>query len=955
MATFNANTVRRESRASELAQCFISQHIDILGIQEHRRVHEESVAFSRLEGQYLITSSAWRNQTQASVGGVGLMLSSRARKALRRVTSHTERILVAEFNSNPVTTVIVAYSPTNISPTDVVENFYDELSSLISGVPAHNFLSVLGDFNARLGPEDVPFPFHSESNRNGKYLAEMITEHCLLAANTQFRKKLGKRWTYQDRGTGVRRQLDYILVRRKWRNSVLNAESYNTFCTVGSDHRVVSMKVRLSLRVSKHCQQTRYDWKKFSERSDLHQQYTVEVRNRFQLLEEEEDPTDMYQRFVDANREAMEACVPKRERRKKLSHSKHPDVIKAREKLRTASQKYDSTGAEEDYEQMKQTKDLLFSTYDKLREREIMDKVDQVQHAHGAGQYGEAWKVINEVTGRKKSKEGQVAGASPEERVTTWFNHFKKLLGDSPSVQDPDEEIPIVFSDLDIDDGPFTEEEYAKAKSNLKLGKSPGPDNIPPEVLKNCELDDIILKMCNMAMMNSMKPEQWSLSNIIPIPKKGNLSNVDNYRGISLTCITAKLFNRMILNRIRSVIDPKLRVNQNGFRPKRTTVSQILALRRIIEEVKKNNLPAVLTFIDFKKAFDSIHRRKMMKILKAYGIPPNLLSAIESMYTNTRAKVVTADGETEEFDILAGVLQGDTLAPFLFIIVLDYALRCATTGMDTELGFTITPRKSRRFPAVSIIDLDFADDISLLSDQIQQAQQLLLRVETECNKVGLGLNAIKTEVMTYNIPEHEPLRTASGDILKEVDDFKYLGSWVESTEADIKIRKALAWKALNKMGHIWKSHMSRDVKLSFFIATVESVLLYGCESWTLTSALERSLNGCYTRMLRAVLNINWSQHIPNTELYGDLPRVADKVASRRMQLAGHCYRHPELAASGLILWEPTHGHRSRGGQRKTFIDVLKRDAGTENTSELAACMRDRVDWKIRTKSRLRTT
>ena len=107
--------------------------------------------------------------------------------------------------------------------------------------------------------------------------------------------------------------------------------------------------------------------------------------------------------------------------------------------------------------------------------------------------------------------------------------------------------------------------------------------------------------------------------------------------------------------------------------------------------------------------------------------------------------------------------------------------------------------------------------------------------------------------------------------------------------------------------------MSRDVKLSFFIATVESALLYGCESWTLTSVLEKSLNGCYTRMLRTVFNINWRQCIPNTELYGDLPRVADKIAARRMPLAGHCYRHPELAASGLILWEPTHGHRSRGG------------------------------------------
>ena len=109
----------------------------------------------------------------------------------------------------------------------------------------------------------------------------------------------------------------------------------------------------------------------------------------------------------------------------------------------------------------------------------------------------------------------------------------------------------------------------------------------------------------------------WSLSNIIPVPKSGDLSKAHNYRGISLTCIAAKVYNLMILNRIRHAIDPHLRENQNGFREERTTLAQILVLRRIIAEVKKNNLTAVLCFIDFKKAFDSIHRGTMMKILKA--------------------------------------------------------------------------------------------------------------------------------------------------------------------------------------------------------------------------------------------------------------------------------------------------------------------------------------------------
>ena len=95
------------------------------------------------------------------------------------------------------------------------------------------------------------------------------------------------------------------------------------------------------------------------------------------------------------------------------------------------------------------------------------------------------------------------------------------------------------------------------------------------------------------------------------------------------------------------------------------------------------------------------------------------------MYNNLQAKVVTPDGETDFFEIKAGVMQGDTLAPFLFVIVLDYALRKAINGKEEEFGLTIDRRRSRRVPGKHICDLDFADDIVLLSNEISQAIQLL--------------------------------------------------------------------------------------------------------------------------------------------------------------------------------------------------------------------------------------
>ncbi len=117
--------------------------------------------------------------------------------------------------------------------------------------------------------------------------------------------------------------------------------------------------------------------------------------------------------------------------------------------------------------------------------------------------------------------------------------------------------------------------------------------------------------------------------------------------------------------------------------------------------------------------------------------------------------------------------------------------------------------------------------------------------------------------------------------------------------------------------------MNPDLKKRFFVATVESTLLYGCESWTMTATMEKSLSGTYTRMLRKALNIHWSSHTTNTVLYGDLPKLDAKIAQRRFHLAGH--PHLELSTQKLLLSEPTQGHIRRRGQKFTYVDTLKRD------------------------------
>ena len=152
--------------------------------------------------------------------------------------------------------------------------------------------------------------------------------------------------------------------------------------------------------------------------------------------------------------------------------------------------------------------------------------------------------------------------------------------------------------------------------------------------------------------------------------------------------------------------------------------SQILTIRRILKGVRAKNLQATLLFVDFTKAFDSIHRGKMEQILLAYGRSKETVAAIMILYRNTKVKVRSPDGDTDYFDIVAGVLQGDTLAPYLFIICLDYVLRTSIDKIK-ENGFEQTKKRSRRYPAKTIIDTDYADDIAILANVPAQAENLL--------------------------------------------------------------------------------------------------------------------------------------------------------------------------------------------------------------------------------------
>ena len=206
---------------------------------------------------------------------------------------------------------------------------------------------------------------------------------------------------------------------------------------------------------------------------------------------------------------------------------------------------------------------------------------------------------------------------------------------------------------------------------------------------------------------------------------------------------------------------------------------------------------------------------------------------------------------------------------------------------------------SRRYPAKTITDADYAYDKAILANTPNQAETLLHSLKRAATGIGLHVNAHKTEYMSYN--QTGDNSTLDRTSLKLVDKFTYRGSSVSSTEKDIDTRLTKAWTAYDRLSIIWISNLTDKMKPSIFQAAVVSILLYGCTTWTLTKWMEKKLDSNYTKMLRAILNKSWRQHPTRHQLYGHLPSITKSIQARRAIHAGHCWRCRDELISDVLL------------------------------------------------------
>ena len=496
---------------------------------------------------------------------------------------------------------------------------------------------------------------------------------------------------------------------------------------------------------------------------------------------------------------------------------------------------------------------------------------------------------------------------------------------------------------LDIHIGPISSEELDVVIRKLKNNKSPGEDRISAEMLKALGQLGMhaLLQLLNSVWQEEQVPSDWKRGIIVKIPKKGDLSNCANWRGITLLTVIGKILSQIIYNRMKDAMFGVLCEEQAGFREGRGCADQIFVLRNIVEQCEEWRKSLVLNFVDFRKAFDCIHRPTMWKVLRHYGIPRKIVSLIEALFRGSESCVRVGQEHTDWFGIRTGVRQGDVLSPLLFNIVLDYTMKkldCVDGGLQW-------------IDKTTLKRLAYADDICLMGDDVHSVVALTETLNAEGKKMGLNINTQKSKIMKL-MTDDESSVTVDGHNLERVERFAYLGSTIcedGDVRSEVRTRIGKASSAFNSMKNVWSSTgVTQKTKIKLFNAIVMSVLLYGCESWKGLRDIELRVRRFESNCLRKIMNIRWFDHISEQEVRARSGQgsVIEKIRYQRWRWYGHVLRMPDHRLPRQALeWTP-EGSRRPGRPKDTWRRTISKDKREKNIDmNVEDLAQRRVDWR----------
>ena len=509
---------------------------------------------------------------------------------------------------------------------------------------------------------------------------------------------------------------------------------------------------------------------------------------------------------------------------------------------------------------------------------------------------------------------------------------------------------------------PARPSQRASAIAKLKSGKAPGQSGILPEMIKvaSCNSDflSLLLDLIDTAWRESKVPRDWVNAVLVPIPKKGDLHNCDNWRGIALLDVVGKVMARILQARLQELAEEVLPEAQCGFRKGRSCSDMIFTVRQIIEKSWEHKTKSFLSFIDLKKAYDSVPRDAMWLALRKLGVPEKTVQLIRSFHSGMEANICIEGELLEEISVENGLRQGCCMAPVLFnlytcLLMERWAARVKENdGVGIQLNYKIDKKLFRKYTRNAeqrkIAECLFADDGALLSSTRAGAESALSDYQATSAKFGLTVSIPKTKQMVAGreATENDKVPIAvKGGVIENVEEFPYLGSVIASSgtvDADVETRIA---KASRAFGALRKSvfmdkNLRLETKRRVYDACVLAVLLYGSECWTPLRRHARKLNSFHHRCIRTILGISnqeqWAKRITCTEIrrkWGDCETASDKITKRRLQWLGHLARMLDTRIPKATFFGWLSQPRPRSGPKRRWKDVIRRDLKDINMDE----------------------
>ncbi|KAK3559897.1 hypothetical protein QTP86_026171 [Hemibagrus guttatus] len=492
-----------------------------------------------------------------------------------------------------------------------------------------------------------------------------------------------------------------------------------------------------------------------------------------------------------------------------------------------------------------------------------------------------------------KDRDGRVL-TSEESVQRRWKEYFEELMNEENEREKRVEGVNSVEQKVDK----IRKDEVRKALKRMKSGKAVGPDDIPVEVWK-CLGEvavEFLTSLFNRVLESERMPEEWRRSVLVPIFKnKGDVQSCSNYRGIKLRSHTMKLWERVVEARLRKVVE--ICEQQYGFMPRKSTTDAIFALRILMEKYRDGQRELHCVFVDLEKAYDRVPREELWYCMRKSGVAEKYVRVVQDMYERSRTVVRCSVGQTEEFKVEVGLHQGSALSPFLFAIVMDQL----SEEVRQESPWTMM----------------FADDIVICSESREQVEENLERWRFALERRGMKISCSKTEYMCVNEREGSGTVRLQGEEVKKVQEFKYLGSTVQSNgecAKEVKKRVQAGWNGWRKVsGVLCDQKISARIKGKVYRTVVRPAMLYGLETVSLRKRQESELEVAELKMLRFSLGVTRLDRIRNEYIRGTahVGRLGDKVREARLKWFGHVQRRESEYIGRRMLDMELPGRRQR--------------------------------------------